>query len=239
MATLEFDRDRKSMGVICAPAAAADGAANGAASAPPPAAARVTRRAAREASSGASGNSGGNGAGGGNVLLVKGAAETLLARCDAAMLAGGKVVPLDAAARAAITRSVDAMAAGALRCLAFARRGDLGELAGYDGEGHAGHARLADPGCYAEIESGLTWLGVAGLQDPPRAEVRGAIGLCARAGIRVVVITGDNKLTAEAICRQIGVFGPGEDLAGRSLTGREFTELPLDERRAMLKVRRA
>lgn len=53
----------------------------------------------------------------------------------------------------------------------------------------------------------------------------------------MVVITGDNKLTAEAICRQIGVFGPHDDLAGRSLTGRAFAELPLAERRAILKVR--
>lgn len=48
-----------------------------------------------------------------------------------------------------------------------------------------GHARLRDPGNYAEIESGLTWLGVAGLQDPPRGEVRGAIRQCAQAGVRV------------------------------------------------------
>lgn len=48
-----------------------------------------------------------------------------------------------------------------------------------------GHQRLCDPGNYAEIESGLTWLGVAGLQDPPRGEVRGAIQQCAQAGVRV------------------------------------------------------
>ena len=52
----------------------------------------------------------------------------------------------------------------------------------------------------------------------------------------MVVITGDNKLTAEAICRQIGVFRPDDDLSGRSLTGRAFAELPLTERRAILKV---
>ena len=60
---------------------------------------------------------------------------------------------------------------------------------------------------------------------------------CACGGLQVVVITGDNKLTAEAICRQIGVFRPDDDLAGRSLTGRAFAELPLTERRAILKVR--
>lgn len=51
------------------------------------------------------------------------------------------------------------------------------------------------------------------------------------------MITGDNKLTAEAICRKIGVFGEGESLKGKSMTGREFVELPLAERRAILEVR--
>jgi hypothetical protein len=54
---------------------------------------------------------------------------------------------------------------------------------------------------------------------------------------QVVVITGDNKLTAEAICRTIGVFGPAEGLKGKSMTGREFAELPLEDRKAILAVR--
>jgi magnesium-transporting ATPase (P-type) len=55
--------------------------------------------------------------------------------------------------------------------------------------------------------------------------------------MQVMVITGDNKLTAEAICRKIGVFGEEEDLKGKSLTGREFLELPLPQKRAILAVR--
>ena len=51
------------------------------------------------------------------------------------------------------------------------------------------------------------------------------------------MITGDNKLTAEAICRKIGVFDEDESLKGKSMTGREFVELPLAERRAVLEVR--
>ena len=52
--------------------------------------------------------------------------------------------------------------------------------------------------------------------------------------MQVIVITGDNKLTAEAICRKVGVFDAHEDLAGKSITGVEFMKLPLDKRRAML-----
>ena len=53
-------------------------------------------------------------------------------------------------------------------------------------------------------------------------------------GVQVIVITGDNKLTAEAICRKVGVFAVDEDLQGKSITGVEFTKLPVEKRKAML-----
>ncbi len=72
------------------------------------------------------------------------------------------------------------------------------------------------------------------MQDPPREEVRGAINDCREAGIRVMVITGDNKNTAEAICREIGVFSETEDLTDKSFTGRDFLALPAGDRRRIL-----
>ena len=85
----------------------------------------------------------------------------------------------------------------ALRCLAHAFKDDVDPT----------DKRLSDPSKFSDIESDLTFVGVAGILDPPRVEVKEAIMKCKTAGIRVIVITGDNQKTAEAICRMIGVFG--------------------------------
>ncbi|RZR86590.1 hypothetical protein BHM03_00013816 [Ensete ventricosum] len=73
----------------------------------------------------------------------------------------------------------------------------------------------------------------AALKDPPRKEVYRAIEDCRAAGIRVMVITGDNKETAEAICRDIAVFSPDEDIHLKSLTGKEF--MSSNDKKAILR----
>lgn len=191
IATLEFDRTRKSMGVI------------------------VKSKSGR------------------NALLVKGAVENLLERSSHIQLQDGSVVPLDEKSRKAILENLHEMSIKALRCLGFAYKEDLAEFASYDGENHPAHKLLLDPVNYAAIETNLIFTGLAGLRDPPREEVFDAIEDCRAAGIRVMVITGDNKETAEAICREIGVFSHDEDITLKSLTGKEF--MALEDKKTLLR----
>jgi len=80
-------------------------------------------------------------------------------------------------------------------------------------------------------QSDLTFVGCVGMLDPPRQEVAAAIKLCRKAGIRVIMITGDNKGTAVAICRRIGILPEGADVEHLAYTGREFDDLPLAAQR--------
>eukprot|EP01018_Ginkgo_biloba_P012727 Gb_22699 [translate_table: standard] len=192
VASLEFDRVRKSMGVI-------------------------VKQPSRQ-----------------NRLLVKGAVENVLERSAFQQLADGSVVEMDDASRALLLTKLHQMSSKALRCLGLAYKDDLGDFSDYDGEKHPAHMKLLDPANYSSIESSLIFVGIVGLRDPPREEVHKAIEDCREAGIQVMVITGDNKSTAEAICREIGVFGEGEDLSGKSFTGRDFMALSLKQRAEVL-----
>ena len=99
------------------------------------------------------------------------------------------------------------------------------------------HYRAETTAEYARFEKDLTFVSLVGMLDPPRPEVRAAVAQCKAAGIRVICITGDNKGTAETICRQIGIFGEDEDLTGKSYTGRELDELSPEEKlRAVMRA---
>jgi Ca2+-transporting ATPase len=127
---------------------------------------------------------------------TKGAPETVLERCDRT-LEDGAVVELTDARREAVRETTSAFASDALRVLGFA-------------------SKRVDPDAPDdELESGMVFLGLQGMLDPPREEVPGAVADCRRAGVRVVMATGDDPDTARAIGRQIGFDAEG------ALTGRD------------------
>jgi sodium/potassium-transporting ATPase subunit alpha len=147
----------------------------------------------------------------GPVLYCKGAPEAVLPLCRQ-ILDGGRIVPLDAALRKTLIGAQEAMAEKGLRILAFAMRKPAADEVG------------------EALEQDLIFLGLVGLEDPPRPEVPEAIGKCRDAGIKVIMVTGDHPRTAVAIAREIGLVRSqhpavvsGEQV--RRLSGRELAEV--------------
>ncbi|OIR57656.1 MAG: calcium-translocating P-type ATPase [Amphiamblys sp. WSBS2006] len=134
------------------------------------------------------------------VLLVKGAFEEVVERSSFYMQPDGDIVRLAAGEKERLLEHGRMLGrAHMLRVLALAKK--TTDSPGEDG-----------------CEDGLVFLGMAGMADPPRAEVRAAVRDCAAAGIRVVVITGDNTETAQAVCRSIGlVVGSRQTYTGAEL----------------------
>ncbi|XP_014117778.1 PREDICTED: sarcoplasmic/endoplasmic reticulum calcium ATPase 1 isoform X1 [Pseudopodoces humilis] len=159
----------------------------------------------------------------GNKMFVKGAPEGVIDRCNYIRV-GTTRVPLTPAVKEKIQSVIKEWGTGrdTLRCLALATR---------DTPPKKEDMVLEDSSKFSEYETDLTFVGCVGMLDPPRKEVMGSIRLCRDAGIRVIMITGDNKGTAIAICRRIGIFGEDEEVSGRAYTGREFDDLPLSEQR--------
>ena len=120
------------------------------------------------------------------VIYVKGSAEAILKRCSAAFNKDGKITTLDAEA---INRRVDEMAKQGLRVLAFAKKKVAEEQDRID---------------HSDIESGLAFIGLQAMIDPPRPEAIAAVHACQAAGIQVKMITGDHITTAQAIARRMG-----------------------------------
>ena len=127
--------------------------------------------------------------GAGRFVFVKGAPEQVLARAQHRETLGG-LEPLDDASRAAITRANEGMAARGMRVLGLATR------------------RLAPD--QPVSWDGLAWLGLVGLTDPVRPGVREAIAACRVAGIRTVILTGDQGGTAAAVGQELGLASDGE-----------------------------
>ena len=164
---------------------------------------------------------------GGNVLFAKGAPEMLVKRCSKILLPDGQVEPLTDAWRTQIDKELQQMAKGALRTMGLAMKmEDLKDLETYDGShDHPAHRVLAEPGNFIDVESDMTFVGMVGILDPPRPECKPAIEACRVAGISVIMITGDNKTTAEAISQKLGILAPSGSHSENSFTGQEFEAL--------------
>lgn len=133
------------------------------------------------------------------VMYTKGAAEVVLEMCTHEQR-DGRIQPLTAARRTAIMELNARLAARALRVLALAYR-------------------EVDPAAASLFNEGdLVFVGLAGMMDPPREEVREAVARCRRASIRPVMITGDHPATALAIARELELCGP-DDVA---VTGQQL-----------------
>lgn len=141
-------------------------------------------------------------------LYLKGAVDELLTRADR-ILDGEQVREMTAADREQILKINHQLAKQALRVLGYAYRPLT------DAE-----SQSADP---AAVEQSLIFIGLSGMIDPPRPEVKAAIQEAKEAGIRPLMITGDHKTTARAIAERLGIIEPGDESG--AITGQELNEL--------------
>ncbi|MBE0671737.1 MAG: cation-translocating P-type ATPase [Anaerolineales bacterium] len=131
----------------------------------------------------------------GTVAYTKGAPEIILDNCDSILTTSG-IKKLDDAARKQIVDTAREFASQALRVLGIASKPDA---------------------VIESAQTGMTFLGLAGMIDPPRPEAKEAIAVCESAGIRAVMITGDHPLTAQAVARELGLLKTGRVVTGAEL----------------------
>ncbi len=143
-------------------------------------------------------------------MFVKGSPEIILERCQSYQT-GQDTIPLSEETRQRILDNNNQMAAQGLRVLGFA----------YKPLEAIPQPNTSDE----EAEQDLIWLGLVGMMDAPRPEVRDAVAKCKQAGIQVTMITGDHQLTAQAIAQDLGISKPGD----RVLTGRDLEKMPQAE----------
>ncbi len=137
------------------------------------------------------------------MAYMKGAPEIVLEKCSQILL-NGTVQKLTSEQRVDLQKVTEAMALQALRNLGFAYKELPLNKAVFD----------------ETIEEGFVFVGIMGMIDPPRGEVKDAIAICRKAGIRVVMITGDHKLTATAVAKELNLIGENEE--DKVLTGVEL-----------------
>ncbi|MGH7436781.1 MAG: cation-translocating P-type ATPase, partial [Polyangiaceae bacterium] len=164
-------------------------------------------------------------AAGREIVHTKGSADVLVPLCSRYDGSDG-VKPLDEATRKAILAENDRMSGQALRVLAVARR----ELGRVSDAGGAPDASDGGDRPSLDIETRLTFVGLVGMIDPPRPGVKEAVRLCAEAGVRAVMITGDHKLTAVAIARELGLWDDDRSIAMSGAELEQLTDAQLDER---------
>ena len=143
------------------------------------------------------------------VQFTKGAPDEILKRCTSAVIDGNEV-PMTEEIRAEILAANKAMADQALRVLAAAKKSLTAEPAVYEAEA---------------VECDLCFVGLTGMIDPVRPEVKPAIDECRSAGIRPIMITGDHKDTAVAIAMQLGII----ENASQAITGAELDNISDEE----------
>lgn len=150
-------------------------------------------------------------------VLVKGSPDQVLEKCTH-WSDGNELFELDDKKRKKIQSHYERMAKNALRVLAFAEKEIEGKI----------------PKDENNAEENLVFVGLVGMIDPPRSEVRKAVRDCRSAGIRVIVITGDYGVTAEAIARELEIVR-GKNV--KVLTGSETNEISDEAISALLKDR--
>ncbi len=157
------------------------------------------------------------------IAHVKGSVDVLLPRCTRMSAEDGSR-DLSDADREQILAEADRLSSQAMRVLALCRRVKKGSEADLSASFLGAHRdgptsnrdQIAD-----EVERELTFLGLVGMMDPPRAGVKEAVETCRKAGIRAVMITGDHRITATAIAREIGLWDEGDE----AVTGAELAEM--------------
>ncbi|MBC7122411.1 MAG: calcium-transporting P-type ATPase, PMR1-type, partial [Pseudothermotoga sp.] len=140
------------------------------------------------------------------VSYTKGAPDVVLSKCTKYVSTSGELMEMSEKDREQILQSNHRMAQDGLRVLAVAYKS-------------------VKEGQYQDLEQDMVFLALIGMIDPPRPEVKDALEKCRTAGIKVIMITGDHKATAQTIAKELGVI----DSEGKTLTGSELLNMDIDE----------